>query len=323
MRMQFLRGLFLAAALSLCLSACERPGEEETIPLAIGASEEGSRMYRTGMAVADAVNGTIAGARAAAEETKGDPLQILGLKERTLSMGLVSGKTAYDAFYGLGAYEGAPMEELRAIGAVGMYVSVWTAGEETGIEAVSDLPGKCLAVGDEASMTAEASACLFSVLGIDGENTELWAAGIGKGTAAAAEGSADAAHGFDLAPMAGQEAAVADGTVRILPYEAETVQELVGAYPWYCGAHLPAGTYTGQKEDVQTFGMKVLLCVRADMEDELAYQTAMALDIKGDAIAAAEPWLWAAADKEALCKELPIPLHEGAEAYYRETGYLK
>ena len=123
--------------------------------------------------------------------------------------------------------------------------------------------------------------------------------------------------------MAGQEAAVADGTVRILPYEAETVQELVGAYPWYCGAHLPAGTYAGQKEDVQTFGMKVLLCVRADMEDELAYQTAMALDIKGDAIAAAEPWLWAAADKEALCKELPIPLHEGAEAYYRETGYLK
>ena len=111
MRMQFLRGLFLAAALSLCLSACERPGEEETIPLAIGASEEGSRMYRTGMAVADAVNGTIAGARAAAEETKGDPLQILGLKEQTLSMGLVSGKTAYDAFYGLGAYEGAPMEE--------------------------------------------------------------------------------------------------------------------------------------------------------------------------------------------------------------------
>ena len=123
--------------------------------------------------------------------------------------------------------------------------------------------------------------------------------------------------------MSGQEAAVADGTVRILPYEAETVQELVGVYPWYCGAHLPAGTYAGQKEDVQTFGMKVLLCVRADMEDELAYQTAMALDIKGDAIAAAEPWLWAAADKEALCKELPIPLHEGAEAYYREIGYLK
>ncbi len=35
---------------------------------------------------------------------------------------------------------------------------------------------------------------------------------------------------------------------------------------------IPSGTYKGQDEDIATFGIKALLCVRADLDEDLVYE---------------------------------------------------
>ena len=35
---------------------------------------------------------------------------------------------------------------------------------------------------------------------------------------------------------------------------------------------IPKGTYKGQDEDIATFGIKALLCVRADLDEDLVYE---------------------------------------------------
>lgn len=62
------------------------------------------------------------------------------------------------------------------------------------------------------------------------------------------------------------------------------------------------------------------------MSYDLAYLTAAAIDRQKDAISArfSEPTagLVSPIDMRSLCNDMQIPLHPGAEAYYRERGYL-
>ncbi len=86
---------------------------------------------------------------------------------------------------------------------------------------------------------------------------------------------------------------------------------------------LPAGTFAGQQEAVPTFGVKVLLCASSDMDEELAYEIAMAMDVNGPVYAGGHAFMSAMLKKEFLCNDLPAPLHEGARRYYEERGYLR
>jgi len=86
---------------------------------------------------------------------------------------------------------------------------------------------------------------------------------------------------------------------------------------------IPAGTYNGQESDVPTFGMKVLLCASAEMDEDLAYEIARALDLNGPVYTGGHKFMAAMQEKDFLCNDLPIRLHEGAERYYREVGFLR
>ena len=58
------------------------------------------------------------------------------------------------------------------------------------------------------------------------------------------------------------------------------------------------------------------------MEEELAYEIAMAMDVNGPVYAGGHAFMSAMLEEEFLCRDLPIPLHDGARRYYEECGYL-
>jgi uncharacterized protein len=92
--------------------------------------------------------------------------------------------------------------------------------------------------------------------------------------------------------------------------------------PSYVAASIPAGTYAKQDADVPTAAIVNILVTHAGVSDELAYQmTKLMFQHLGELRAA-----HAAAKEIALDRALhalPIPLHPGAERYYRETGLVK
>jgi len=100
------------------------------------------------------------------------------------------------------------------------------------------------------------------------------------------------------------------------------LEQIVAQKPWYVKTEIPASTYPGQEEAVATFGRKVLLCADADLDEDLAYEIARALDLNGPVYTADTRFMSEIANKDFLCKEIPVPLHDGAERYYREVGYI-
>ena len=89
----------------------------------------------------------------------------------------------------------------------------------------------------------------------------------------------------------------------------------------YQAAKIPAGTYDGQEADVPTVAITNILVTHEGVSDEVAYQMTKLLFGNLDQLTKAHS---AAKDitLENATKALPIPLHPGAERYYKEVGAL-
>lgn len=107
--------------------------------------------------------------------------------------------------------------------------------------------------------------------------------------------------------------------VVFVPIPADVVEKIGNSA--YQPAVLPAKTYDGQDQDVPTAAITNILVTRSDISDELAYQMTQLIFDNLPRLATAH----AAAkdiDPQQAAKNLPIPLHPGAERYFKEKQLL-
>ena len=299
----------------------ELPYEIGTIYM--GTGEDGSTARKAGSGVAEVLNNTVPGIHVAQKTSKGSMINAVNVSEGNLELALVAADVVYDAANGENSFEGEKIENLRALAACYQEVSGWAAKKDSGLTGVNELKGKVISSGAKASSTDEASELVFAVLGMDENNTEIYYDSISASTNHIKEGTADASHAFSAVPNSAHEALANETETVFLSYTEEEIAAILEAEPRYFATEIPAGTYNGQEEAVQTFGVKVLLCASEDLDEDLAYEIARAMDLNGPVHTADKPFMAAIQDKEFLCNELPIPLHEGAKKYYMELGYLK
>lgn len=131
---------------------------------------------------------------------------------------------------------------------------------------------------------------------------------------------------FDEAIMTRRWKRITDeNDIKFLPIEPDVMKRLE-ARGWKAGT-LEKGRFRGVEEDIPAidFSGWALYC-RADIDDELAYLTIAAIEEQKEAIEAVFPQPFAAltgpVDMTKIGANPPIPLHPGAEKYYREKGYL-
>ena len=89
----------------------------------------------------------------------------------------------------------------------------------------------------------------------------------------------------------------------------------------YLAATIPAGTYQGQDADVATAAVGNFLITHEGVSDETAYQMTKQLFENLPDMVAAHAAAKAIDLKKAL-DGMPVPLHPGAERYYKEKGMM-
>jgi uncharacterized protein len=105
--------------------------------------------------------------------------------------------------------------------------------------------------------------------------------------------------------------------VTIVTVPSEVIEALG---PPYLEGIIPAGTY-GQSGDILTAAIGNVLVTRASISDDLAYAMAKALFENLDTMIAAHNAA-RGIRMEAATHGLPIPLHPGAERFYKEMGLV-
>jgi hypothetical protein len=213
----------------------------------------------------------------------------------------------------------AKLDNLRAVGAIyPNYVQI-VASKDSGIATLADLKGKRLSVGAPRSGTELNARAILAAAGLSYDD-------LGKVEYLPFAESVELIKNRQLDATL-QSAGLGVASIRDLATSVEIVVVEVPAdivakvgSP-YLSATIPAGTYQGQDADVATAAVPNFLVTRADLSDDLVYAMTKAVYDNLDALVAAH----AAAKGISLDKaaaDLPIPLHPGAERYFREKGLM-
>jgi uncharacterized protein len=90
----------------------------------------------------------------------------------------------------------------------------------------------------------------------------------------------------------------------------------------YVAYDIPANTYAGQTEVVPSLDLSTLVITNASMDDDMVYEMVKRMaENKSRLVSAYSGFAnWEPKD---MAIGAPIPLHPGAEKYYREVGWIK
>ncbi|MDU7339280.1 MAG: TAXI family TRAP transporter solute-binding subunit [Clostridium sp.] len=305
-------------------SSANTPQKEQPIQvLTIGTADSGGTMYPVGRAISQVINENIPQMKINIGASNGSLTNIEGLRGGQIDLGLVSGDVAYCAYWGEEEFSGKPMKNLRAIGAVYFSQSNWIAKDTSNAVFVHDLLGKRVAVGPESSTTELSARIALQVVGINSSNTKLVNYGLGAGSKAMLEGKLDAMHGLAGIPIKAMQDLFKSESCHLLRYTDDELKAILDDNEQYLKTIIPAGTYSGQKEDVPTFGVKCVLCVNADMDEETVYNITKILRQSVEDLDELHYSLDNMKNTDFVTKDLPVPLHPGAERFYKEAGLIK
>ncbi|MCD8121984.1 MAG: TAXI family TRAP transporter solute-binding subunit [Clostridiales bacterium] len=290
--------------------------------LTIGTADSGGTMYPVGKVIAEVIGASDSEIVVNVSASTGSAGNVRSLMDGSIDLGLVSGDVAYAAVNGVDEFEGEPCENLRALAALYPSLSNWLALRASGLEWVHDLRGGRLGVGPENSATELAARIVLNSLGIDQQNSQLSNCGLSSGTEEVENRTLDAMHGFAGIPISGFSELCDRLPCVLLKYTSSELVQIMQENPFYYADVIPAGTYEGQTADVPTFGVKCLLCVREDMDEELVYELTSILYKERGELGRRHASMEAMITEGFVYDELPIALHDGARRYYEERGLL-
>jgi TRAP transporter TAXI family solute receptor len=121
-------------------------------------------------------------------------------------------------------------------------------------------------------------------------------------------------------------AAIQDPTTacgaKLVPLTGPAVDALVKAHPYYSVATIPGGMYANNPDDVTTFGVRATVVTNASTPDDVVYNLVKAVFENFDDFKKLHPAFAKLDPKEMVKAGLSVPLHPGAERYYKEKGWL-
>jgi len=277
--------------------------------------------YPIGVGLSQLYSNGIEGAKTSVQATKASVENLNLLEAGRGELAFALGDSVADAWNGVeDAGFKAPLKKLRAIaGTYPNYIQI-VASKESGITTLADLKGKRISVGAPKSGTELNARAIFKAAGLSYEDMgKVEFLPYAESVELIKNRQLDATLQSSGLGMAAIRDLAATLPITFVAIPADVTAKIDNAA--YQAASIPAGTYDGQDSDVATVAINNILVSHEGVSEEVAYQmTKLMFDNLarlGNAHSAAKD-----IKLEGAAKDLPIPLHPGAERFYKEAGAL-
>jgi TRAP transporter TAXI family solute receptor len=308
----------LAVAATLCLVATAHAADFINV-LTGGTS---GVYYPMGVALSQIYAKALPNAKVSVQATKASAENLNLLQAGRGEIAFTLGDSLSDAWKGdEEAGFKTPLKKLRGVAAIyPNYIQI-VAAADSGIKTLADLKGKRVSVGAPKSGTELNSRAIFKAAGMsykDFSKTEYLP--FGESVELMKNRQLDAtliSAGLGVAALRDLSTSV---KISIVTIPADITAKI--GDPAYQAAVIPAKTYEGQNADVQTIKVQNFLVTHEGVSTDTVYLLTKSmfdnLDLLYSAHAAAK-----VITKADAPKGMPLPLHPGAEKYYREAGLIK
>lgn len=249
------------------------------------------------------------------------------LRDDEVQFAILQGLYGYYAWNGKGPLaKDGPQKELRSVSMLWQNVEQFTIlsskAKSGTIKDMAGLKGDRVALGKKNSGTIGSNTTLLKNLGIDvAKDYELVHVGYGPSADAMQNGQISAMGtpaGVPTSAVTRAMAAMGD-KVQLLNFTEEQAKQADGGLNLWTSYLIPAGTYPGQKTDVNTIAQPNFLAARADLDEEAVYLITKTIYENLPFLNAIHKATMAMNIDKAVAG-LPMPLHPGALKYYREVG---
>ena len=275
--------LLLCLSLVL-LSACGRKSDN----IRFGAADIGGMYYAFASSFSGAVSKDTSDYKFEVKNTAGSAANLRLLSDKYIDLGIAQADLIKDAYDGTGYFNGNVCNGYKAVAALYTEACQIVVKANSDIKTIDDLQGKKICIGAEESGT-EINA--KQILELSGLNSKLQTTVISELTK--------------------------ECRIKILNIDDKCIKKLITAYPYYCKYEIPANTYAGQTESVNTIGVKSVLLASDNLSENAVKQFTETFFKHSKDLQYATS-LELITDEKTAVSGIDIPFHPGAAAYYKE-----
>jgi len=326
----------LAAGLVVAFFSLTSPAQDISV-FRIGTGGIAGTYYPVGGLIAQAISRPpgsrpcdqggscgVEGLIAVPQSSNGSVSNIKAIAEGRLESGFAQSDVVYWAYTGTGRFKGKePVKNLRVIANLYPETLHLVTGKNAGIKTVSDLKGKRVSLDEAGSGTLVDARIVLSIYGL--AEKDLIAEYMKPDVAIEKmkQGQLDAFFIVAGYPTASVRALAADGRIILVPIDEDKARKMSEKWKFFAADRIPAGTYSGIPETA-TVSVGAQWVVSADADEKLVYNITKAI--------------WNTASRKILDSGHPrgksitldtaldgiaIPLHPGANRFYKEAGLIK
>ena len=237
------------------------------------------------------------------------------LNEEAADFALIQNDIAFFARNGesLDAFEGNPVENLRGVATLYPETIHVVTRAESGIESLSDMEGARVNTGDLGSGTQiNALQILESVAGLTPEDFDEQNSGFSDASDQLQNGDIDAAFVVGGWPVGAIENLATNADIEILDLSEDARSAAKDDASWFADDTIPAGTYNGVDEDVDTVSVQAMIATRSGVEADTVETVTAAVFDNVDQLTIKTDFIGADSAQDGMS----IELHEGAAAYF-------
>src|SRR5262245_27351730 len=256
--------------------------------------------------------------------TNGSVANVNGIVGGSMESGFSQADVNSWAANGTGIYEGKPkVEELRAIANLYPESVHVVVKKGLNLKSVTDLKGRRVSIDEPGSGTLVNARAILGVFGITEKDIKPEYLKQLQSAEKLKDGSLDAFFTTTGYPLGILTELAATNGFDLLPIEGAARDRILAQYKFFANDRIPDGTYKNVK-GVETISVGAQWVTSSKQPEALVYEITKALwSDKTRAALDAGHAKGKVIQKSAALLGISIPLHPGAEKFYKEAGLLK
>ena len=299
----------------LCLS--EAHGADARY--SIHTSGLNSSVYVNMLYFANLVNQYATGFTLVTLPSEGGPSNMISVNEGRASFGTSTAESVKEAYDGTGDFQGRPQKRIRHVASFGFSLMFIYTHPESNIESISDLKGRKIVYGGGTG-SALLGKQILDVYGITADVTPT-RGDTDKAREALERREIDAIFSIARLPVPAYSEMVKKQSLKFIPLDATRIEALQKRSPFYLEVDI-RDYYPDYRHSVRAVGLPGPLVTRDDISPDIVYQTLKIVYSRMSELQKMNDGFRGESPETGL-RGQGIPLHAGAEKYFKELGIRK
>jgi len=256
--------------------------------------------------------------------SNGSVANVAAIAAGSAQSGFVQSDIAHWAYNGTGIYQGRPrVDVLRAIANLYPESIQLVVRKGSGIKSVAELRGRKVSLDEPGSGTLVDARLILSAYGLSEKDLKAEYFRAQQVADSLKDGTIDGFFSVSGWPQSAVADLAATVGIELVPIAGPEVEALIAQFPFFSAEEIPDNAYRGVA-GVKTVSVHAIWATSSKQSEELIYKVTAALwnpatrklldsgHAKGREIRL-----------ETATTGIGIPLHPGAEKFYREQGIIK